>query len=198
MRNNSTDLILNHMFEPPAQRQKLAPNDIKLLERVEFCYCLKKSNLFAPDAKIINILMNQFGINRQTANNVVAYARPYLDNIEVVSKQFVKYKISTLLDKAITMALEGDTKTATCLIKAAEAYGRTFKTDLDEGEVLDAKKHLTVEKVEITTNPTVINVNMSEKEQQDTIDLMKKYKISFEADAIPEAEIVSDEPGLSS
>lgn len=199
MRNDSLDLVMNHLFETPTKRTELTPADQAMLRHIEFCYAMQLDNPLYTDIQVRNALMNEFGMSRQQAYNVMSMTSVALGNVRTAGKAWIKTKIAYLLDQAATFAIDGDFKTSNALTKIAEAWGRTYRTDLDEGEMLEAKKQVHIDKVEIVTDPTVINVNLSDKDKEETRKLMEKYHIKFDDDAIQDAEIVNDnEPGLSS
>lgn len=193
MRNDSLDLVMNHLFETPTQRKALSKPDQDLLQRIEFCYTMQLSNPLYSDIQVRNALMNEFGISRQQAYNTMSLTKVGLGNVQTAGKAWIKTKIAYLLDKAAALAIDGDIKTSTCLTKIAEAWGRTYRTDLDDGDLLDAKKYVQIEKVEIVSDPTIINVHVTEHDREETRKLMEKYHINFDDDAIQDAEIINDE-----
>lgn len=192
MRNDSLDLVMNHLFETPSKRSELAPANKELLEHIEFCFTLQLSNPLYSDIQVRNALMNEFDMNRQQAYNIMALTKVALGNVQTAGKAWIKTKIAYLLDKAAALAIDGDIKTSTVLTKIAEAWGRTYRTDLDDGDLLDAKKYVQIEKVEIVTDPTVINVHVTDDDRKETRKLMEKYHIKFDDDVIQDAEIVED------
>lgn len=199
MRNDSLDLVMNHLFENPNKRTELKPADQKLLEHIEYCFTLQLSNPLYTDIQVRNALMVEFRMNRQQAYNIMQLTQVALGNVQTAKREWVKYEAHYMVKNAVEIALKGDNKTAQTLIRAAEALGKIYRTDLDDGEVLDAKKYVNIEKVEIVTDPKVINVNLSDQDKEETRKLMEKYHIKFDDDAIQDAEIVNDnEPGLSS
>ena len=190
MRTDSLDLVMNHLFETPSKRSELAPANKELLEHIEFCFTLQLSNPLYSDIQVRNALMNEFDMNRQQAYNIMALTKVALGNVQTAGKAWIKTKIAYLLDKAAALAIDGDIKTSTVLTKIAEAWGRTYRTDLDDGDLLDAKKYVQIEKVEIVTDPTVINVHVTDDDRKETRKLMEKYHIKFDDDVIQDAEIV--------
>ena len=198
MRNDSLDLVMNHLFETPTKRTDLAPADKELLEHIEFCYTMQLSNPLYTDIQVRNSLMNKFGMSRQQAYNIMSLTKVALGNVQTAGKAWIKTKIAYLLDKAADLAIDGDIKTSTILTKIAEAWGKTYRTDLDDGDLLEAKKFVQIEKVEIVSDPTIINVHVSDKDKEETRRLLEKYHINFEDDVIQDAEIVTaDEPSVS-
>ena len=198
MRNDSLDVVMNHLFETPTKRTELAPADKELLEHIEFCYTMQLSNPLYTDIKVRNCLMNKFGLSRQQAYNIMSLTKVALGNVQTAGKAWIKTKIAYLLDKAAALAIAGDIKTSTVLTKIAEAWGRTYRTDLDDGDLLDAKKFVQIEKVEIVTDPTFINVQVTDKDREETRKLLEKYHINFDDDVIQDAEYVNaDESSVS-
>ena len=191
MRNDSLDVILNHLFETPTKRTELAPADAKLLEHVEFCFTMQLSNPIYTEIQVRNALMNKFGMSRQQAYNIMSMTKIALGNVPTAAKSWIKTKISYLLDKAAALALAGDIKTSNALTKIAEAWGKTYRTDLDDGDLLDAKKFVQIDKVEIVSDPTIINVNVTERDREETRKLLEKYHIKFDDDVIQDAEYMS-------
>lgn len=176
----------------------MAPADKELLEHIEFCYTMQLSNPLYTDIQVRNSLMNKFGMSRQQAYNIMSLTKVALGNVQTAGKAWIKTKIAYLLDKAAALAIDGDIKTSTILTKIAEAWGKTYRTDLDDGDLLEAKKFVQIEKVEIVSDPTIINVHVSDKDKEETRRLLEKYHINFEDDVIQDAEIVTaDEPSVS-
>ena len=191
-------MVMNHLFETPTKRTDLAPADKELLEHIEFCYTMQLSNPLYTDIQVRNSLMNEFGMSRQQAYNIMSLTKVALGNVQTAGKAWIKTKIAYLLDKAAALAIDGDIKTSTILTKIAEAWGKTYRTDLDDGDLLEAKKFVQIEKVEIVSDPTIINVHVSDKDKEETRRLLEKYHINFEDDVIQDAEIVTaDEPSVS-
>ncbi len=198
MRNDSLDVIMNHLFETPTKRTELAPADKELLERIEYCYTMQLSNPLYTDIQVRNSLMNHFGLSRQQAYNIMSMTKVALGNVQTAGKAWIKFKIAHLLDKSAEYAIDGDIKTSNALTKIAEVWGRTYRTDLDDGDLLDAKKFVQIEKVEIVTDPTFINVQVTDKDREETRKLLEKYHINFDDDVIQEAEYVNaDESSVS-
>lgn len=197
MRNDSLDLVMNHLFETPTKRTELKPTDKKLLEHIEYCFTMQLSNPLYTDIQVRNALMNEFGMSRQQAYSVMSMTKVALGNVQTAGKAWIKTKIAYLLDKSAALALDGDIKTSTALTKIAEAWGRTYRTDLDDGDMLEAKKFVQIEKVEIVNDPKIINVNVTDKDREETRKLLEKYHITFDDDAIQDAEYENaDESGL--
>ena len=198
MRNDSLDVIMNHLFETPTKRTELAPADKELLERIEYCYTMQLSNPLYTDIQVRNSLMNHFGLSRQQAYNIMSMTKVALGNVQTAGKAWIKFKIAHLLDKSAEYAIDGDIKTSNALTKIAEVWGRTYRTDLDDGDLLDAKKFVQIEKVEIVTDPTFINVQVTDKDREETRKLLEKYHINFDDDVIQDAEYVNaDESSVS-
>ena len=198
MRNDSLDVVMNHLFETPTKRTELAPADKELLERIEYCYTMQLSNPLYTDIQVRNSLMNHFGLSRQQAYNIMSMTKVALGNVQTAGKAWIKFKIAHLLDKSAEYAIDGDIKTSNALTKIAEVWGRTYRTDLDDGDLLDAKKFVQIEKVEIVTDPTFINVQVTDKDREETRKLLEKYHINFDDDVIQEAEYVNaDESSVS-
>lgn len=191
MRNDSLDVIMNHLFETPTKRTELAPAEAKLLEHVEFCFTMQLTNPIYTEIQVRNALMNKFGMSRQQAYNIMSMTKVALGNVPTAAKSWIKTKIAYLLDKAAVFALAGDIKTSNALTKIAEAWGKTYRTDLDDGDLLDAKKFVQIDKVEIVSDPTIINVNVTEKDREETRKLLEKYHIKFDDDVIQDAEYVT-------
>lgn len=198
MRNDSLDVVMNHLFETPTKRPDLAPADKELLEHIEYCFTMQLSNPLYTDIQVRNSLMNKFGLSRQQAYNIMSLTKVALGNVPTAAKAWIKTKISYLLDKAAALAIAGDIKTSNALTKIAEAWGKTYRTDLDDGDLLDAKKFVQIEKVVIVSDPTIIGVHETDKDREENRKLMEKYHINFDDDVIQDAEYVNaDESSVS-
>lgn len=199
MRNDTLDLVMNHLFDSPSKRKELAKADQQLLERIEYGFAMWLCNPSYSEKQIRNALMNEFGVSRQQASLLLNDIEGALANVETASRKWTLKRIDRYIDDGVEAAKLGNFKLADRYFKAADQLAKAHRTDLADGEVLDAKKYVNIEKVEIVTDPTVINVNLSDKDKEETRKLMEKYHIKFDDDAIQDAEIVNDnEPGLSS
>lgn len=178
MRHDTADLLINYMFEPPEKRKELTENDQQLLLQVTDCYHLQLQNPMYSREKLRNYLMENHHVSRTTAYYIIALTRQALGNVESSAKEWVKQKIEYLLEKAYIATVAKDFKTAQALTKIAETYGRTFKTDIDEGELLEARKALRIENITIVTDPGAINIRLTDKETARVKELMRKYDIT--------------------
>ena len=107
-------------------------------------------------------------------------------------KNWIKIKAETLIEEAYNAAKKRDFALAAELRKQAKTLGFLFRLDQDEGELLDAQKYLTIERVVITVNPNEIGIKFTDNDKKKA----DKYFKKFTEDA--EYEEVKDEDDLSS
>lgn len=54
---------------------------------------------------------------------------------------------------------------------------KAFQTNLDEGEIINAQKYLEIDQINITMDPSVLGIKISEPKQKEIEQLLKKYGI---------------------
>ncbi len=192
MRDDSLDLINNHLFEPAEQRALLPPSSQKLLEQVQDLYTFQLNDPFKSRKQARQYLVNKYKITVSQAYNIMALTAQALGNVQTSAKNWIKTKCDALMEEAYNAAKSRDFELAKILTKQALVYAKIYRLDVDEGELLDAKKYLTIEQVQITMNPEDIGIKMSEKDKAMAEKYMKKF--TEEADF----EEVKDEESISS
>lgn len=192
MRDDSLDLINNHLFEPAEQRALLPPSSQKLLEQVQDLYTVQLNDPFMSRKQARQYLVNKYKITVSQAYNIMALTAQALGNVQTSAKNWIKTKCDALMEEAYNAAKSRDFELAKILTKQALVYAKIYRLDVDEGELLDAKKYLTIEQVQITMNPEDIGIKMSEKDKAMAEKYMKKF--TEEADF----EEVKDEESISS
>lgn len=191
MRDDSLDLINNHLFEPAEQRALLKPAKRKLLEQVQDLYTVQLNDPFMSRKQAREYLVNRYGISVSQAYNIIALTAQALGNVETAAKNWIKFKCDTLMNEAYQAAEERDFDLANIKIKQAVAYAKIHRLDVDEGELLDAKKYLTIEQVQITMNPEDIGIKMSEKDKAMAEKYMKKFTEEADFEEIKDEESIS-------
>ena len=190
MRKDTLGIVMEYLFKPESKRAELSEPDQKLVEEVMFCYTLQTENPNETDANLLNALMNQFGITSSHAYNVMALSNEALGSVKVASKNYMRSWFAYNLKKAIALAELQNKATPDSYLEVSKIINKYIAAMPDEEGFIDAKKYVHIEKVEIVTDPTYVNVNWTEKDEEESRRLMEKYHISFDDDAIQEAETV--------
>lgn len=191
MRKDTLGVVMEYLFKPESKRKELAPPDQQLVEQVMFCYTLLTENPNETDANVRNALINQYGLSSATAYNVMALTNEALGNVKVASKNFMRAWFVYNLKKSIALAEEQKKATPDFYLEVSKVINKYIAAMPDEEGFIDAKKYVNIEKVEIVSDPTIINVHRTDKDREETRKLMEKYHISFDEDVIQDAEIVN-------
>ena len=186
-RRDSMDLIKSHLFSNDSDFQKLSKSDQQLLLQIRDCYTIWLCNPTYTNVQMRDYLMNEYSIDKQKAYSIIAKTTMILGDVEVASKNWVKYVIKDILQKAFVLAEKDQLKKAEIYTKIAQTWAKAFNTAYDEGEILNAKEKLHIDNVVITTNPSDIGIILNGKERKDIQKMMKKYDIASDViDVEPE------------
>lgn len=177
-RRDSMDLIKSHLFSDDGDFQKLSKSDQLLLLQIRDCYTIWLCNPTYTNVQMRDYLMNEYSIDKQKAYSIIAKTTMVLGNVEVASKNWVKYVIKDILQQAFVLAEKDQLKKAEVYTKIAQTWAKAFNTSSDEGETLNVKEKLHIDNVVITTNPSDIGICINGKERKDIQKMMKKYDIS--------------------
>ncbi len=193
MRKDAIELVMNHLFTGGDDKKTLSTTDARLIERVETCYTTWLDKPMMSELSMRNFLMSRFGIDRQTALNVVNYTVMALGNVNSAAKTFVKKKIDYILSKAFAAAEAGDLKYSQTLTKIALAYCKAFNTSEDDIDLSEIRQNFTIDKVIISADPATLGIKIDGHERAETKRLLKKYNIPEDDVIDVEAEEVTDE-----
>ena len=192
MREDSLDLLRKHLSDG-VEGYNLLPQTVKnLIVQVRDCYAMQIADPWISKKEVRDRLVETYAITVSQAYNVISLTAQLLGDVPTSHKNWIKIKAETLVEEANEAADARDFALAAEKRKLAKTLGFLFRLDQDEGELLDAQKYLTLERVEITINPNDIGVKYTPKDKE-TAD---KYIKQFAEDA--DYEEVKDEEGLSS
>lgn len=177
-RRNSMDLIKSHLFSDDDDFQKLSKSDQQLLIQIRDCYTVWISNPTYTNVQMRDYLMHIYKIDQQKAYSIIAKTTMILGDVEIASKNWIKYVIKDILQQAFLLAEKDQLKKAEIYTKIAQTWAKAFNTATDEGENLNVKEKLHIDNVVITTNPSDIGIILNGKERRDIHKMMKKYDIS--------------------
>lgn len=184
MRDDSLDLVLNHLFEPEEIRKTLPPSAQTLLTQVSDCYTRQFNNNFISKKELRIYLVDKYKISVSQAYNIIALSRMALGDVKPAHKNWIKTKCETLMDEAYAAAQAKDLALAAELRKQAKTLGDIYRLDVDEGELLEVQKYLTIDKVEITINPEDIGIKFSDKDKAKAEEYMKKFAEDVDFDEV--------------
>lgn len=182
-------MIEANMFLDEKDRpKKLTERQQALLMQVEDCYNMKLQKPMLSREQLRNRLMKRYKVSKVQAYNIIIYATILLGNVPASHKNWVRQRIEFLCEQAYSAADAGNLKKAETLTKIAGVLAKAFQTNLDEGELINAQKYLEIDQINITMDPSVLGIKISEPKQKEIDRLLKKYEIE---DA--EVEEVKDE-----
>ena len=195
MRDENLDLIVNNMFAPEAQRKELTERQQQLVLQVTDCYNLQLQKPMISRASLRNYLVQKYGVSKIQAYKIIQYAAVALGNVQPSHKNWVRQRIEFLTEKAYEAVEAKDYKRALVLTKIASTLAKSFSTNVDEGELINAQKYLEIDQVNITIDPTAINIRVSEPKQKEINRLLRKYEIEdVDAEPIEEEPVEENEP----
>ncbi len=185
-RRNSMDLIKSHLFSDDDDFQKLSKSDQQLLIQIRDCYTVWINNPTYTNVQMRDYLMHSYKIDQQKAYSIISKTTMVLGSVEIASKNWIKFVIKDILQKAFLLAEKDQLKKAEIYTKIAQTWAKAFNTASDDGEVLNAKEKLHIDNVIIVSNPSDIGIVLNGKERKDIRTMMKKYDIP--------ADIIDIEP----
>lgn len=176
-RRNSMDLIKSHLFSDDDDFQKLSKSDQQLLIQIRDCYTVWINNPTYTNVQMRDYLMHSYKIDQQKAYSIISKTTMVLGSVEIASKNWIRFVIKDILQKAFLLAEKDQLKKAEIYTKIAQTWAKAFNTASDDGEVLNAKEKLHIDNVIIVSNPSDIGIVLNGKERKDIQMMMKKYDI---------------------
>lgn len=192
MREDSLELLRKHLPDGVEGFDLLPPSSKDLIIQVRDCYAMQIADPWISRKEVRDRLMDTYGIQASQAYNVIALTAQLLGDVATSHKNWIKLKAETLVEESNNAADARDFVLAAEKRKLAKTLGFLFRLDQDEGELLNAQKYLTIERVQITTDPNDIGVKYTSKDKE----LADKYIKRFAEDA--EYEEVNDEKDIPS
>lgn len=179
MRDENLDLIERSMFVPEGQL-KLTESQMLLKNEVTDCYNLQLQKPMYGRTKLRNYLMNKYGCSKVQAYKIIQYAAVILGNVQPSHKNWIRQRIEFLSEQAYAAVEAKDYKRAEALTKIAATLSKAFATNLDEGELINAQQYLEISAVNITIDPSAVNIKISEPKQKEIDRMLRKYEIDVE------------------
>lgn len=192
MREDSLDLLRKHLSDGSEDFEKLPKSSKTLIIQVRDCYAMQIADPWIGIKNVRDRLVETYGITVSQAYNIMALTAQLLGDVATSHKNWIKLKAETLVEESNNAANARDFTLAAEKRKLAKTLGFLFRLDQDEGELLDAQKYLTIERVKITFDPNDIGVKYTAKDKE----LADSYIKKFAEDA--EYEEVKDEDSLPS
>lgn len=188
MRNDSLDLVTKHLSDTDEEFKLLTPSEQKLILEVRDCYAMQISNPWIGRTDVRDNLMDRHKITASQAYNVMALTSHLLGDVPTSHKNWIKLKAETLIEEANNAAEARDFNLAAEKRKLAKTLGYLFRLDQDDGEILDAQKYLTIERVEITFDPNDIGVKYTSKDKTLADNYIKKFAEEAEYEEVNDGE----------
>lgn len=190
MREDSLELLRKHLPDGDEDLKKLPQSSQNLIIQVRDCYAMQIADPWKSRKEVRDRLVETYGITLSQAYNIMALTAQFLGDVTTSHKNWIKLKAETLVEESNNAANARDFMLAAEKRKLAKTLGFLFRLDQDEGELLDAQKYLTIERVNITVNPNDVGVKYTAKDKG----LADSYIKKFAEDA--DYEEVKDEDSL--
>lgn len=187
MRDENLELIVHNMFLPEESRKELTDSQEKLLEEVTDCYHLQLQKPMISKTKLRDYLKGKYGVSNTQAYKIIQYSAVALGDIRPTHKNWVRQRIEYISEQAYEAIEAKNYKRFEALNKLAATLAKAFNTNLDEGELINAQKYLEIDQVNITIDPSVLGIKVSEAKQKDIDKMLRKYEIE-DAEIIPPEE----------
>jgi hypothetical protein len=179
MRKDSLEIISKYLFAPQSETQSLTDNEKDQLSKLADCYNQRLQNPWMSRGQLRDYLVRRNpGMSAMQAYRIMDVVNVHLGNVTSSAKEWVKLRIESLLEEAHQAVQAKNYEKAKALTKIADVYGRTFRTDSDDSALMNAAQYLEIEKVEITLDPKVIGIQISEPERKHVEELKRKYGIA--------------------
>lgn len=187
-RKDSLDLITQALFDSSVQ---LSEADTALMERLRDAYTFWIEKPTLSNLQMRDYLMVKYKYSRQQALNDLSKVTLVLGNVSIASKEFFRYKVNAILDKAMAAAESGNDLKAKALVKIAEGYVKNNRTDQDDGEKIPYDQ-IVPKDWSFTVDPSVAGVKPVPGIKELSEKLQRKYAEDIDIDTdfveIPENE----------
>ena len=188
MREDSYDLVRKHLPDDDESLKLLPQSSQELVKQVRDCYAMQLSDPFLSRKEIRDRLVDRHGVSVSQAYNIIALTMQFLGDVSTSHKNWIKIKAESLLEEAYKAAKNKNFQLAAELRKQAKTLGYLFRLDTDEGELLEAWKHLDIESVQITINPNDIGIKFTEKQKAKADDYFRKFTVDTDYEEVKEDE----------
>ena len=186
MREDSLDLVRKHLPDDEESLKALPKSSRELILQVRDCYSMQLADPFMSRKEIRDRLVDQHHISLSQAYNVIALTMQLLGDVSTSHKNWIKIKAEALMEEAYKAAKNKNFPLAAELRKQAKTLGYLFRLDTDEGELLEAWKHLNIESVQITVNPNDIGIKFTEKQKAKADDYFRKFTVDADYEEVKE------------
>ena len=188
MRKDSLELVRKHLSDTEDEFKLLSPAEKKLILEVRDCYAMQISDPWVSRTDVRDNLMDRHKITASQAYNIIALTSQLLGDVPTSHKNWIKLKAETLIEEANNAADARDFALAAEKRKLAKTLGYLFRLDQDDGEILDAQKYLTIERVEITFDPNDIGVKYTAKDKEKADEYIKKFAEEVEYEEVNDVD----------
>lgn len=188
MRKDSLELVRKHLSDTEDEFKLLSPAEKKLILEVRDCYAMQISDPWVSRTDVRDNLMDRHKITASQAYNIIALTSQLLGDVPTSHKNWIKLKAETLIEEANNAADARDFDLAAEKRKLAKTLGYLFRLDQDDGEILDAQKYLTIERVEITFDPNDIGVKYTAKDKEKADEYIKKFAEEVEYEEVNDGD----------
>lgn len=188
MREDSLEMLRKHLPDDDKALESLPPSYKDLVVQVRDCYAMQIGNPWISRKAIRMKLCDTYQITESQAYNIIALTAQFLGDVPASHKNWIKIKAETLMEEAYDAATKKNFALAAELRKQAKTLGFLFRLDQDEGELLEAQKYLTIERVEITLDPNEIGVKYSSKDKEKADNYIQKFVEDAEFEDLTDEE----------
>jgi len=185
---NTFDKIQMYLFEEEKnipKHHKLTTKEEKLrkIYSAVFTYWLDKPTL--SDKKVCNYIVDEFGISKHYSFKYLYAVKVLLGNVHNANKQWQRYKVIAMLDRAYEIAERR--QDAKAIILAADRLGKY--TQLDKEDTLKIPyDEIVPQNWEISDDVTILGLNPIE----DLEAKQKEMRIKYGSTAIEDAQILNE------
>jgi hypothetical protein len=172
LKKNIIDKMNSLLFDPVPK--SMNEQEQKMLMRYRDAYTYWLENPLLSDMEIRDYLMNNYEISKTQAYRDIVNIKLLLGNVREAGKEWHRYRVNNLLEKAAQMAIEGDVKEATAISKVAMALIKNNKLDIDEGEELPYDE-IIPPSFEPVSDPTVIGLKPVENLRERVEKMKQKF-----------------------
>lgn len=178
------DKLQLYMFEPDPStpyRVVFTPHELEVKKRYEavFAFWLEKPTL--SDKKVIQFMVTSLGMSKSQAYRDLPNIKVLLGNVRNAAKEWQRYKLIAMLDKAYELAEAK--KNAAAMIMAADKLGKY--TNLDKEDVVPVPyNEIVPQSFEPTSDVSVLGI----EPMQDLQERQRRMREKYGATPIEEAD----------
>jgi hypothetical protein len=171
-KQNIIDKMNALLFDPISE--EISEHEKQMIVRYRDVYTYWLENPLSSDSQIRDYIISNYEISKTQAYRDITGIKLLLGNVREAGKEWHRYRVNYMLEKAAQMAINGDTKEATAIAKVAMALIKNNKLDIDEGEELPYDE-IIPPSFEPVSDPTTIGLKPIENLKDKIAKLKEKF-----------------------